>query len=290
MFIKRGIVAGLGALLLSVGTVAITTGVSSALPPGGGGGGGCRPDCPPPPPPPPPPSIPTISSITPSFGWSGDAMTIKGANFTNATLTVQGLSPVISSRSDTQINFTVPTLTSNVSGPLSVPVVVSGPYGTASTSFALSPALTISGGTTFGVNSQFGQGMDGSAWATATVNRFGGTVTATETVSNTQFWQSLTVNVSAVWLDSNNVVVGFTAPQSLTSTGIVLHWPSTAPVVNSYTWTTIMGPNAGAASTVHSGQIVMVRDHGAELLSTLNTAVTVGQTIYQVISALAAFV
>jgi len=286
MFIKRGIVAGLGALLLTIGTVAVAAGPSSALPPQGGGGGGGGGGTPPPP----PPTVTTVSSITPSFGWSGDAMTLKGYHFTNATVTVQGLSAAIGSRSDTQINFTVPTITSNVAGPVSVPVVVSSPYGTASTSFMLSPALTISGGTTFGVNAQFGQGMDGSAWASATVNRFGGTVTASETVSNTQFWQSLTINVSAVWLDSNNKVIGFTAPQSLTSTGIILHWPSTDPVVNNITWTTVMGPNAGVASLVHSGQIVMVRDHGNELLSTLNTAVTVGQTIYQVVSALAAFV
>jgi hypothetical protein len=154
----------------------------------------------------------------------------------------------------------------------------------------LSPSLTISGGTTFGVNSQFGQGMDGSAWATATVDRSSGFVAASETVSNTQFWGSLTVNASAIWLDANNKVIGFTAPRTVTSNGIVLHWPSTDPVVTNDLWTTVIGPNAGVGPLVHSGQIVLVRDHGAELLSTLNTAVTVGMTIAQVIKTLAAFV
>jgi hypothetical protein len=157
----------------------------------------------------------------------------------------------------------------------------------ASTTFLLSPALTISGGTTFGVNSQFGQGMDGSAWGSATVNRFGGSVIANATVSNTQFWQSLTVNVSAVWLDSSGTVIGFTSPQQLSSTGIILHWPSTNPVNTSLGWATTMGPNAGVASLVHSGQLVFVRDHQAEMLSTLNTAVTVGQTIAEVVKILA---
>ena len=288
MFSKRGIITGLGALLVTIGTVAMTAGPSSALPPRDGGG--CAPDCEPPPPPPPPPSVTTISQITPGFGWSGDAMTLKGYHFTNATVTVQGQAATITGRTDTQINFIVPTVTSNVAGPVSVPVAVSSAYGTATTSFMLSPSLTISGGTTFGINSQFGQGMDGSAWATATVDRASGFVNATETVSNTQFWGSLTVNMSAVWLDSNDKVVGFTAPQTVTSTGVILHWPSTAPVTTSTTWTTVIGPNAGVGPLVHSGQIVLVRDHGAELLSTLNTAVTVGKTIYEVLSLLAAFV
>jgi hypothetical protein len=286
MFTKRTIAAGLGAVLISVGGFAATARPSAAIPPGGGSGG-CRPDCPPPPPPPPPPSITTITQIAPTFGWAGDAMVIKGAHFTNGTLTVQGLATTITGRNDSQINFIVPNITASVAGPVSVPVVVASPYGTASTSFLLSPSLTISGGTTFGVNSQFGQGMDGSAWGSATVNRFGGTVTANATVSNTQFWQSLTVNVSAIWADSTGKVIGFTAPQQLNSTGIILHWPSTAPVNTSLGWTSVVDPNAGVASLIHSGQLVIVRDHQAEMLSTLNTAVTVGQTVVQVIQALA---
>jgi hypothetical protein len=285
MFTKRGIITGVGALLLTATAIAVTAGTSSALPPRNG----CAPDCATPPPTTvPPPSVTTISQITPSFGWSGDAMSLKGYHFTNATVTVQGQSATVTGRSDTQINFLVPTITSNVVGPVSVPVVVSSAFGSASTSFMLSPSMTISGGQTFGVNAQFGQGMDGSAGASATVDRASGFVVANETVVNTQFWLSLTVVVSAVWLDVNGNVVGFTAPHPVTSTGVFFHWP-TGDTTARDTWTTVMGPNAGVGPLVHSGVILMTRDHQAEMLSTLTTAWATGMAIKDVVAFLAPF-
>jgi len=179
----------------------------------------CRRDPSDQPPPPPPPTVTKITTIAPSFAWSGDTITLTGAGFPGAGVTVDGLPAAVVAVTPTLLRFTVPTITNAVVGPVTVPVVVVSPTGTASTGFTLSPTLQVSAGATFGINSQFGQGADGSAGATATLDRSSGFTQSTMTVKNTQTWLSLTVTTSTVWLDAAGRVIGFTPVHAVTSTG-----------------------------------------------------------------------
>jgi len=250
---------------------------------------GCYPDCDTPTTPPqPPPAITTITQLSPTFGWSGDTMTLTGVHFTGATVTVGNLAATIVGRTDTRLTFIVPTIMSTVVGPVQMAVLISGPSGAAGTSFMLSPTLSVVAGSTFGINSQFGQGTDGSAWASVDIDRASGFVHGQTTVKNTQFWLSLTINVSTVLLDENGIVIGFTPPQPLTSTGFFFHWPSGDTTTVS-DWNIVTGPNPGVGPKVRSAQILLVRDHDAELLSTLSNAVDTAKTIASVISTLAPF-
>jgi hypothetical protein len=241
-----------------------------------------------PPPPPPPVTTTTITGISPGFAWSGDTVTLTGTGFTGASVSINNVSATISSATSTRLSVVVPSIVNVPVGPVTIPVVVSSPTGTASTSFTLSPTLQVSAGATFGVNSQFGQGADGSAGATATLDRSSGIALSELTVKNTQTWLSLNVNMSTVWLNSSGVVIGFTSPVSVTSTGWMFHWPS-GDTTASGSFTQVVGPNPGVAPFTRSARILLTRDGGSELQSTLTNAVALGQTIYQVISTLAPF-
>lgn len=241
-----------------------------------------------PPPPPPPPTTTTIAGISPSFAWSGDTITLTGTGFTGATVLINNLPATISSGTSTQLSVVVPTITNAVAGPVTIPVVVSSPKGTASTSFTLSPSLQLSHSATFGVNAQFGQGTDGSAWATATLDRSSGFMVGSLTVRSTQWWSSLVVSMSTAWLDSNGTVIGFTTPRTVTSTGFFFHWPS-GDTTATDTFSQVVGPNPGVAPFARSARIILVRDHEAELLSTLSGAVATGKSIVEVVSTLAPF-
>lgn len=198
------------------------------------------------------------------------------------------LPATISSGTSTRLTVIVPTITNSVAGPVTVPVVVSSSKGTASTSFTLSPTLQLSAWATFGVNAQFGQGMDGSAWATATLDRSSGFMVGSLTVRNTQWWWSLVVNMSTAWLDSSGTVIGFTTPKTVTSTGFFFHWPS-GDTTATDTFSQVVGPNPGVAPFARSARILLVRDHEAELLSTLSNAVATGKSIAEVVTTLAPF-
>lgn len=248
----------------------------------------CRPDPSDEPPPPPPPTVTTITTIAPGFAWSGDTITLTGTGFPGAGVTVDGLPAAVVAVTPTLLRFTVPTITSAVVGPVTVPVVVSSPTGTASTGFTLSPTLQISAGATFGVNSQFGQGADGSASATATLDRSSGLTQSTMTVENTQAWLSLTVTASTVWIDAAGRVIGFTPVHAVTSTGWMFHWPS-GDTTATGAFTDVVGPNPGVAPFARSASILLVRDHAAELESTLANAVALGRTIAEVVAVLGPF-
>jgi hypothetical protein len=235
-----------------------------------------------------PPVVTRITSISPSFAWSGDVITLSGTGFTGATVTVNGLAASIISQSSTSLTFIVPTLMNTVAGPVTIPVVVTSPTGTASTGFTLSSTLQVGASATYGVNAQFGQGTDGSAWANATLDRSSGFVLSNLTVKSTQFWLSLSINMSTVWLDSAGKVIGFTTPHNVTSTGVFFHWPS-GDTTATGTFSEFVGPNPGVGPFAHSAQILLVRDHGQELLTTLQNAVATGQTIAQVVQFLAPF-
>jgi hypothetical protein len=165
---------------------------------------------------------------------------------------------------------------------------VSSPTGTAQSGFQLSPTLQVSAGATYGVNAEFGQGMDGSSSATATLDRSSGFTQSALSVTDTQTWLSLSVNMSVVWLDGSSKVVGYTSPHTVTSTGVAFHWPS-GYTTTANNFSDIVGPNPGVAPNVRSARIVLVRDHMSELTSTLSNAVAAAQTIYTVISTLAPF-
>jgi hypothetical protein len=282
--VRRLFLVALAALAFAVGAAVLAPPSALAIckePP-------CRNIDPPPPPPPPPPVTTAISSISPSFAWPGDTVVLTGTGFSGASVSINNLPATITSVTSTRLAVTVPTIMNTIVGPVSVPVVVSSPTGTASTSFMLSPTLQISAGATFGVNAQFGQGTDGSASASATLDRSSGFVVSQLTVKNTQTWLSLVVSMSTVWLDSNGVVIGFTTPSTVTSTGWIFHWPS-GDTTASATFTSVVGPNPGVAPLARSARILLVRNGEAELLSTLDNAVALGQTIYQVVSTLAPF-
>ena len=131
--------------------------------------------------------------------------------------------------------------------------------------------------------------MDGSASARSTLNRFGGNTDAELTVRNTQAWLSLTINMSTVWVNAQGVVVGYTDPRPVTSPGFMFTWPSGDTTRRDY-FSQQVKPDAGTASFATSARIVLVRDHDAELLSTLQNAVSTAQTIVAVVQTLAKFV
>jgi len=242
-----------------------------------------------PPPPPPPPTKTSVTGIAPSFAWSGDTITLTGTGFTGATVSVNNLPAQISSATSTRLIVTVPSITNSVAGPMSVPVVVSSATGTASTSFTLSPTLQLSSSATFGVNAQFGQGTSGWAAATATLDRSSGFEHSKLTVHDDDFMLSLVVNMSTVWLDASATVIGFTSPDTVTSTGSFYHWPS-GDTTTTDEFSHVVGPDPGVAPFARSARIVMVRDAEAELASTLSNAVEAGQTIAEVFSQLAPYV
>jgi hypothetical protein len=269
--------------LLAVGTAGLSPSLarSACLPP-------CELDDEPPPPPPPPPAATTITGISPGFAWSGDTIALTGWGFSGATVSIDNQPAAISSRTNTQLTVTVPTITSAIAGPVTIPVVVASPTGTASTSFTLSGTLQLSAWATYGVNAQFGQGMDGSARATATLDRRSGFAVSTLTVTNRQMWLPLSVNISTVWLDSSGTVIAFTTPRTITSGGWAFNWPNVETTTTG-DFTQVVGPNPGVAPFTRSARILLVRNHEAEVLSTLSTAVSAGRTIAQVVTALAPF-
>src|SRR4051812_32367583 len=174
----------------------------------------------------PTPSVTTIKSVSPTFAWSGDTIKLTGTGFTGATVTINGLNATITTPGSTSMSVVVPQIVGAPSGPYSVPVVVSSPTGTAQTSFQLSPTLQLSLYATYGVNAEFGQGVDGDARATATIDRSSGFTQSKLIVTDTQTWLSLSVNMSVVWLNDASQVVGFTSPHGVTSSGVAFHWPS----------------------------------------------------------------
>jgi IPT/TIG domain-containing protein len=249
----------------------------------------CTGDPGPKPTPTPTPTVTTkITGISPGFAWSGDTLTITGAGFNGATVAINSQAATITGASSTQLSVVVPSITNAQSGPNQIPVVVSSPTGTATSSFTLSPTLQASASGTYGVNAQFGQGEDGSAGSTATLDRSSGFENEDLTVVDTQTWLSLSINMSTAWLDSSGKVIGFTPVHNVTSTGWIYHWPSGDTTAKG-SFTDVVGPNPGVAPQARSARILLVRDHEAELESTLSNAVALGKTIADVVKTLAAF-
>lgn len=242
----------------------------------------CDLDCPLPGPTPTLPSVTTIYGISPAAGWSGDSITVTGVRLSGATVTVNGIPATVTVRTTSSLTFTVPVIHSDVAGPVSIPVAITSSYGTATTSFTLSSELRVDQFTAFN------QGADGNARATVDVDRSAGWVHEHLDLTNEQFWLSLSVNVSAVWLDSTGKVVGYTPPQNVTATGIAFNWPNSVGLASG-DWTSVIGPDPGQGSWIHSGQLIIVRDHQAELASTLSNAFQLGQNIKTVVTALAPF-
>jgi hypothetical protein len=278
---RAGVTATVVALLMTlVAGVTLTAAPANALPPSGG----CYPYCEEPDPDPTPPvTVTAISSMSPDYGWSGDAVTLSGTGFTNATVTVNNLAATVTSRSSTRLAITLPELHSDVVGHQTVPLTVSSPTGTVTRDFVLSPSLRVTG------FQAFDNYMDGTARATVDVNRQAGTVTGEISIENTQSFGSLSVNTSVVWLDKDNVVIGYTPPQNVTVKGVFYAWPSDRSVVTVPFISTSVGPNPGRATAIHSGRVVFVRDHAAEMASTLSNAYQFGQSIATVITKLSGY-
>jgi hypothetical protein len=239
---------------------------------------------------PPAPTITTISAISPSFAWSGDTITLTGTGFSGATVSINNQPANVTSATSTRLVVIVPTIMSSVVGPVTIPVVVSSPTGTASTSFTLSPSLQVSTSATFGVNAQFGQGMDGSAWATATLDRSSGVAVSALTVLNKQTWLSLVISMSTVWLDSSGTVIGFTDPKTVSARGWASNWPYTETLADD-TFAQVVGtqpgvPNPGVGPFARSARIVLVRNNEQGLLDALRTAVAIGESIASLLSKL----
>jgi hypothetical protein len=92
--------------------------------------------------------------------------------------------------------------------------------------------------------------------------------------------------MSAVLLDANGVVIGFTAPQTVSSPGTFFAFPS-ADTTRSSAFTEAL-PSA-MTNNVRSARIVLTRDAEAELLDTLRNAAAAGQSLYDVLSTLAPY-
>jgi hypothetical protein len=245
----------------------------------------CQDDDPGPTPTPSPPTVTTLYALSPNFGWSGDTMAITGVNLANAAVTFASAPATIVSNTTSRIVVTVPALTTTVVGPLVVTVTVSTPKGTTTAPYTASPTLQASAYSTFGSNGS--NENDGYAGSTITVDRSSGFVHGSSTAVNYQAWLTLTVNASAVWLDGTGRVIGFTSPVPVAPPGLFFAWPSSESR-RTATWTGIMEPNPGVASQIRSGRVLLARDHGAELLSTLQNAVATGKAIAEVIQALMA--
>jgi len=237
----------------------------------------------PPPPPPPPPTVTTITAVSPSSGWLGDTVTISGYCFNGASVSFGGVSAPIVSLTSTRIVTTVPAITNLPAGPMQVPLVVSGTCGTASTTFTLSGALHASGGTTFGVNARFGQGEDGSAAGSIDLDRSSGIAVSHLSVTDLQWWFSLSVSMSVALLDGSGTVIGFTTPISATANGVFYSWPSG---VSNATADKTEGLTPSMTQRVRSARVLLVRDGATALQSTLTNAVAFGQTLASVLSAL----
>lgn len=242
----------------------------------------CYPDCNPDPTPTPTPSVTTIYTLSPTGGWSTDAVTATGVHFTGATVTVANVPATVTGGTDRSITFIVPAIHNTVAGPVSLTVAITSSYGTATAPFTLTGALRVT------QYSPFNGGTDGYANATVDVDRSAGWVHTHLDLTNYQFWLSLSVNVSAVWLDSTGKVIGYTAPQNVTAPGIAFNWPN-SPSQRSGDWTTVIGPDPNQGSWIHSGQLVIVRDHQAELANTLSNAFQLGQNIQTVLTTLAPY-
>jgi hypothetical protein len=230
-----------------------------------------------------------VSEISSSFAWSGDTIILTGTGLAGATVLVNGLPATITSQTSKRLAVTVPTIKDSIAGPVTVPVVISSPTGTASSRFTRRPTLELFKAHELRVNAEFGQGMDGSASATATLDRSFGVMLSNLTVRNTQTWSSLTVDMSTVWANADGTVIGFTTPDEVTSTGWMFHWPS-GDTTASGDFSHVLRPNPGVAPFTRSAQIIMVRDHGAELLSTLSNADATFKMIKEVVSTLAPFI
>lgn len=239
--------------------------------------------------PPPAPVKTTITGVSPGFGWSGDVVTLSGTGLKGASVTVDGIAVTPSSQTGAKLTLTVPTITKSVVGPQTVTIAVSSPTGQASTGFVLSPSLQVTGHASYGVNAQFDQGMDGRADAVATLDRSSGMTVSTLTVANTQMWLPLIVNLSTVWLDDSNRVIGFTSPRGVTAWGAAATFPSSGPFIATGHFSAAVGPNPGVAPFARSARVILVRDHEAELLATLQSAVDTAEQIASVISKLAPF-
>ena len=271
---KRFLFLALAVLALGVAALSLSSSAAHAVcydPP-------CRPEPDEEEPPPPAPTITKITSISPSFAFSGDTITLNGTGFAGAAVSINNQPATITSATSTRLVVIVPTIMSSVVGPVTIPVDVSSPTGTASTSFTLSPTLQVSTSATFGVNAQFGQGMDGSASATATLDRSSGFAVSTLSVLNRQTWLGLVISMSTVWLDSSGTVIGFTDPRTVTASGWAFNWPNTETLASG-TFAQVVGPNPGVAPFTRSARIVLVRNNEAGLLDALRNAAAIGESI-----------
>jgi IPT/TIG domain-containing protein len=231
--------------------------------------------------PPPQPEQTTIHRLSPDFGWTGDGITISGARLDGATVTVDGKPAKIQSNTGAELRFIVPAIEETVLGPQEVPVTVTSSHGAANATFLINQSLYVSAGTGFA--------SDGRAHTTAEARRKDGKSEGTIVVHNYQWWSSLVVNVSVAWLDDKDRVIGYTLPKTVAVSGVFFSWPNGDPTASGRWTNETIGPHGAAAMRIHSGRILMVRDHEAELNSTLDDAVETAKTIWDVVMVLASF-
>src|SRR3954454_2931249 len=56
----------------------------------------------------PAPTVTSIRSVSPSYAWSGDTITLGGTGFSGASVTINGLNATITSHSSTSLAVVVP--------------------------------------------------------------------------------------------------------------------------------------------------------------------------------------
>ena len=138
------------------------------------------------------------------------------------------------------------------------------------------------------MNSQFGQGTDGSATGSVSLDRRAGGAVTQLSVTDLQWWSSLSVGVSSVFADASGKVIAFTPPHTVTANGVIYSWPYGTSTASGTFTDSSATPTLDPATTVNvrMARVLLVRDGATELQSTLSNAVQLGQTLASVLSAL----
>ena len=279
---KFGLV--IGAMTLTVaGSLGMTSAIAGALPPVGS----CAPHCPPPPPP--PPLVPSVTGVSPAYGWAGDSVEITGTDLgSTASVKFTQYPATITYKASNEVTVTVPAqITYDTPQPgavQAVPVSVTVGSTTLSATFDISPLLTRS------LSQTFDNDLGRTANTNASIDRATGLALATTTVSNDLPYLGLSVNVSILYANAQGKFIGYTAPYS-DSVGACLPLPFSGcsgggiqNVVNPPQASLEMQPNPALSTEVHSIAIVQTEVSSAELSSTLQSLYNAGSTIQSVVS------
>ncbi len=169
---------------------------------------------------------PAITSINPTLGGAGVAVTVTGVRFTGATsVTFNGTTATFTVANDTTINTTVP------NGATSGPITVTTPGGSAASApFTVAATPQITGFTPVKGNSGTSVTITGANFSGATAVRFNG-------VDATSFTVNSDTSITAIAPTSTNGPIAVTSPLGTGTSTAIFAYP---PLISTFS------PNAGA--------------------------------------------